>query len=440
MTSRGRCDTLLAKLAFSDDPRLRAEAAGRPGCPPPLSRLLRGDAVPSVRWASPTAAAFAALAVDAHNGVREVVAASPVCPPAVLARLAGDTDSAVRACVAGNRSCPQLVLAGLAESDDPRTRRMVAAHGSIAANVSQMLADDPDEVVRWKVASNPRSPRRLLERLAEHEDHVTRVRVAANPSTSPETLERLARSSDDWFHGALAENPACPPEILWTLAFGECMHGATCTQGGDCRWEHEDYCEVLAGVLANPSALAELLSDLFDQMSHDSALRTAAARAATDAYQLDQLAEDPDIDVRMEAACNHNTNPQALAGLAADASNEIRVKVAHNPNCPPEALYALIESGDADTFAAAKNPNCPPDLLAQAAAIHEKLLAAAHPNSPPGLLTKFVSDPEPGVRVAAAANAATPFETIRSVETSNDAAILRGLARRSLQQADNTVG
>ena len=100
----------------------------------------------------------------------------------------------------------------------------------------------------------------------------------------------------------------------------------------------------------------------------------------------------------------------------------------------------MIESGDADTFAAVKNPNCPPDLLARAAAMHEKLLAAAHPNSPPGLLTKFVSDPEPGVRVAAAANAATPFEAIRSVETSNDAAILRGLARRSLQQADNAVG
>ena len=438
MTSRGRCDRLLAQFAFSDDPRLRAEAAGRPGCPTPLSRLLRGDAVPSVRWASPTAGALTAMAVDVLSDVREVAAASPMCPPAVLAGLAGDTNYMVRACVAGNRSCPQLVLAGLACSDDLKTRRMVAAHGSITADVARMLADDPDDVVRWEVASNPQSPRRLLNRLAEHADDVTQVRVASNPSTSVKMLERFARFGGDWLHGALAENPACPPEILWMLASGECMHGATCAQGGDCRWEHEDYCEVLAGVLTNPSSPAELLSDLFDQMSNDPDLRRAAARAATDMYQLDQLAEDPDANVRMEVACNHNTSPQALAGLAAEASNEIRVEVAHNPNCPPEALHALIKPGNADTFAAAKNPNCPPDLLARAAAMHEKLLAAAHPNSPPDLLTKFVSDPEPGVRVAAAANAATPFEAIRGVETSNDAAILRGLARRALRQADDT--
>ena len=426
------------QFAFSDDPGVRAAAVRHPLCSTPLSRLLRCDAVPSVRWAPPTAGALAAMAVDALPDVREVAAASPMCPPAVLAGLADDTNYIVRARVAGNRSCSQLVLAGLACSDNVKARQMVAAHGSITADVARMLADDPHKVVRWEVASNPQSPRRLLRRLAEHADDATQVRVASNPSASVETLERFARFGGDELHGALAENPACPPEILRMLASDECMHGATCPQGGDCRWEHADYWEVLAGVLTNPSSPAELLSDLFDQMPNDPDLRRAAARAATDTHQLDQMAEDPDADIRMEVAGNHNTSPQALASLAAEESNEIRVEVAHNPNCPPEALHALIKPGDADTFAAAKNPKCPPDLLARATAMHEKLLAAAHPNSPPDLLTKFVSDPEPGVRVAAAANTATPFEAIRGVETSNDAAILRGLARRALRQADNT--
>jgi len=80
---------------------------------------------------------------------------------------------------------------------------------------------------------------------------------------------------------------------------------------------------------------------------------------------LEQLAQDPDVDVRTGVARNPNTPPPILIHLAQDPSTHVRWGVAGNVNTPPDVLARLAKDPSPWVqYGIEGNPNAPVSVQA----------------------------------------------------------------------------
>ena len=284
-SGRGRCARLLAD-GFVSRPQRGEEIIADKRCPPPIVRLAaltRGSA-----------------AQAAGNGTAAWAGRDPVHCAAPRSRLL--TVTTLQLTIADNSSCPPAMLTRMAaNSSDPDTRTKVAANPATDYPVLALLADDEVIWVRRHVAANPNSGPGLLRRLACDISPSVHNAVAANTTTPQDVLETLCEGHESLYHGStrsvVAANPACDPGLLERLA------------------ENDNTAPVVA---ANPNCDPRLLQT---------------------------LTRHHNLDVRIAAASNPSTPPEALDALIRHdtdwAAWKVRAVVAANPACSSQSLQRL---------------------------------------------------------------------------------------------------
>jgi len=140
----------LTRMAASEDPAVRAKAAGNPNTPRGAKELLVRD--PDVEVRRTLARMFGSE----------------------LSECLEDEDDVVRAY--GVYGAPESRLASLARDPSASVRSCIADHPAVTLSILEMLARDKDPEVRASVASGQRTPRRLLHVLSrDPEERVRRV-------------------------------------------------------------------------------------------------------------------------------------------------------------------------------------------------------------------------------------------------------------------------
>lgn len=176
---------LLAELAVSDSPEVRAKVATNPNT---STRTL------------------ATLASDTVAQVRQLVAAHQNTQVETLAALAGDPDPSVRFVTALNRHTSPGDLLALARDSAVSVRQAVALSRRTPSEAWGHLLLDSDVGVRHLAVSNMRATTGMRERLA------------AGTATPPETLTALATDSSPVVRMAVAGNRQAPAAALALLA------------------------------------------------------------------------------------------------------------------------------------------------------------------------------------------------------------------------------
>jgi len=225
--------------------------------------------------------------------------------------------------------------------------------------------------------SDPNTPELELRALATSEDEYIRAEVAANPSTPLGVLESLVRAENVLFddcistsiwvrciHGAVASNPSCSEDLLFELA-GSSHYSVRC------------------GVAVNPKAPEKLLMQLLDDVDDDvptalissnpnlsknlmvfiasrqdrwlyreqggTAKSILALRKDCPVFLLEMLGLNDEGKlswwVRSSVAENVNTPGKLLEELAQDPSLDVRQAVRGNPSTPPEVRAKLESEG-----------------------------------------------------------------------------------------------
>jgi hypothetical protein len=161
------------------------------------------------------------------------------------------------------------------------------------------------------------------------------------------------------------------------------------------------------------------------------------------------LARHPDPVVRFELAACHPLPPEIVDVLAHDEDVEVVAAVAASQELPsamaaefathpaPEVRRSLLFNVHIEQPAptrdmaadlavlAARNPKTPhAEVLAEHATAFVREEVARRPDLPPEVCERLAADEEPGVRAAAAGNAATPAATLRGLAEGTERAVL----------------
>jgi hypothetical protein len=278
--TRGTAAAIVAPL--DDDPEAPAVAGERrTGADSPIGQLLSALSSSS----SPEELEF--VLASGIGYARRRAAAHPALPPQLIEEMLRDGTEAMRAAAASNPSIPVESIERAATDPAPAVRAAVAANPQMAPTLLLRLAHDQASEVRLRVASNHALPLELLEHLADDPNPAVRATVAADERTSVETLDAMSHDSSPMVCAAVAQNPKCPIEMLDALL-------AVAPEV----------------VLANPRAPEHLL--VAGSKVKSRLMRAAvAANPTTPDRQLQQLAQDPDSEVRAAVAANVAASPRA---------------------------------------------------------------------------------------------------------------------------------
>jgi hypothetical protein len=172
-------------------------------------------------WSSQTpASVLTVLSEDASAVVRSRVAENPNTPPELLVAMAQDSGETVRMAVAANPNTPIAILVTFAQVDSSNIRESLSGNPSVPPEVlSQILAvlmaDPRTRSLPWRlnaIARNPSTPSESLKLLStQHAD--VRAAVAGNPSTPHDLLVALARDKAKSVRAAIVSNPAAPEDV-----------------------------------------------------------------------------------------------------------------------------------------------------------------------------------------------------------------------------------
>ncbi|MGV9316181.1 hypothetical protein ACWDR0_28950 [Streptomyces sp. NPDC003691] len=399
-------------LAVDPAAEHREELAACPGLPPDVVELLAADTdVRVVAELAPRAPAetAAALAGHPHADVRRAAAANPVTPPPLLAALLtgeglppprrcrvcdreetpfvhdphcprqacellpGDScDGTHESTVHGiqlmaleNPATPTDAVAGFADHPSPLLRTALAARADLPPETAGRLASDPYPGVRADLAGNPAVGEALIRVLAEDRGHDVRRRLAHHPRVPLDVLVRLA--------GAVRIGPVLLPRIA----------------------------------AATPAETAELAG------SPEPAVRMLVARRRDlPAGIRDRLAVDPDAKVVTSVASHPGLSEAQLRAMTGRHGARVSAGVAANPDAPRALLEDLTRQEPPVRKALreiARHPRATgPALLNCLADDGARPLAAAHPALPPHRVAELLTDTDPQVAEAAAANPSLP--------------------------------
>lgn len=281
-----------------------------------------------------------------------------------------------RAAVARNPALPGAARDALCRDEDWWVRAAAAENpAATPADLTELAQDDEHVTIREHVAAHPHTPGDVLARLAADGESEVRVQVARNPSAPPEALEWLAADHRFGIREAVAAHALCPPHVLDQLAgdpndrvsfvarlrrrppTDAAVAAALATRRRHVKLALGTVQEVSEAVVAqlardrNPQVRAQvalhpkLPSGTRRALTQDpvGSVR-AVARAADDSTPPDQLAFLPRFDARVRQALSRNRQAPApvLDDLSEDPLLDVRLNVVLNPASPGSALQRRL--------------------------------------------------------------------------------------------------
>jgi hypothetical protein len=208
----------VARLVGDGELRVRVACASRAGLPGPLLERLLSDREPEVR------AALGGQAGLSEEQMLSLLERAPLVARRLLLRsdLSGRVlrkmAETMPAQVAQHPSAGEDLLEELAQSPDTGARQAAARRVAVGAWVLRSLARDSEPAVRVALAARAGLPLEVLELLEQDGDSSTRAALANNQSATPELLARLAREGNDEVQRAVAAHAATTPETLAWLS------------------------------------------------------------------------------------------------------------------------------------------------------------------------------------------------------------------------------
>lgn len=168
--------------------------------------------------------------------------------------------------------------------------------------------------------------------------------AAARGSTSPEQLAKLAERTEPEILAAVIANPETPVEVVQRLI--------------------DEADGTLTEIAFSEGSLPLHVALKFAEHPYWFVRAVAARSLVAPTALLTILAEDSDVEVKLEVAQNPTTPRTLLIDLALEATDVIRETVARNPNAPTEALRYLIADPEMRVRSAvARRSRLPADLL-----------------------------------------------------------------------------
>ncbi|MEU3616161.1 hypothetical protein ABZ725_28070 [Streptomyces sp. NPDC006872] len=232
--------------------------------------------------------------------------------------------------VAGRPDLTEDMLTEILAIDDHWLLHSLALNDRLPDRFRIRLAAHPDKAVRSAlVIRAATAPREMLEQLIDDPDPQVREYLAQGHHTPPDLRARLAADSDPAIRAALAK--------YWTQA-PEAVHRILLTDP-----EAEVRAAACSTYFAHrPHPIPP--SDLLPVLLADPVTRAGAViHAVLDADTLQQLAGDPDSEVRAELARHPDLPPSIREVLAVDPALSVRVKVFARPDTP-EHVRAQIHT------------------------------------------------------------------------------------------------
>ncbi|MGX1502540.1 UNVERIFIED_CONTAM: uncharacterized protein (DUF2336 family) [Streptomyces graminofaciens] len=400
---------------FAVDPVVehREKLASCPGLPSDVVETLAAD--PDLRvvvelalWTTPEVAA--GLAGHPHSEVRRAVAVNEATPPAVLAALlTGEGLPPAERCLVCDREetpfvhdpqCPRLDCdlrpgASCDGSHESTTHDIwQAALGNPATPTEAVVgfADHPSALLRSALAARPGLPPQVCRRLAVDPAPVVRADLAGNPAIDEALIRVLAGDGGDDVRRGLAHNPRVPLDVLTNLA-GTAKIGAALPP------------RIAAASPAEVEALA--------QSPNPAARMLVARRRDLPAGVRDALATDPDAKVVKSVAAHPGLSDTQLRAMVRRHGDQVVAEIAANPGATPELLEDLVrrEPPVRKVFreVARHRRASAAALIGCLADERARPVAAGHPALPPRVVVELLTDADPQVVEAAAANPALPL-------------------------------
>lgn len=402
---------ILEKLSQDWNELVRSGVAGNPNTPATLLRQMALDKDPLVRGAvsqnraAPTET-LEMLSLDEHEHLypRNMVAANPSTPLAVLERLVLDQSKLVRyylatnpcatadileklgtgkerglkfvymrSSVARHKNAPEALIARLAADGQVQVREAVAHRSDLPALLLEILSRDKGDSVRVSVARNNSTPLSILEKLAMDSVPSVRSAVASNNNTPLPVLEMLVRLLDSETPLALARNSNCPPSLVRLAAA--------------LQWR-QDMRKLAANRGISPNALLEKMADdkslvavfedeceklVFDPMTSVGASFIGAP--AANVMELQEahirLAVKSAVKaVALRGLCHSAAAPDQLIKKYRSTDWAERLAVARNPSAPKSVITALKK--DPNRLVALQAANTEKSKADQSSTLNEK--------------------------------------------------------------------
>lgn len=348
---------LVAKYAWTPPETLKALLEDAATSAVTRQRVLRHPQLPSTM--------IREIAFSGAPKARATLARRKDLAPDLLELLATDDSAEVRAAVAFNRRLSGTMAESLAADDEVKVRRGAAGHPGLAPAIQELLAEDPDREVR--------------------------LAVAGNPSAAPDVLQKIATTDKDWtIRRAAVENSRL---------------------GGN---PHKNALLYLDPRRKKPGSEEPTVEEMVR------AEQLGRAQAAKDSpEQLEEMVDDPSVEVRQFVAQCPMTPSEALRTLSADDEPSVRFAALANPNVPVDLLERFTLYPDEEVQAVvATNRSTPPDCLEQLSLVLKgaDLARLVHNRSTPRELLDRLARTETDERVRQALlSEATPLlpETIR---------------------------
>ncbi|MFC8537110.1 hypothetical protein ACFUJY_24775 [Streptomyces sp. NPDC057249] len=268
-------------------------------------------------------------------------------------------------------------------------------HGALAPDVvAAALATDG----AWEVAGNTSTPAETVALLAGHADPKVRIRVAERSDLAPALRGALAVDPDPGVRLALSVHPALTEAERAAIDY--VVPGDE--EYGHCRYRYAD-----------PAQLRH------DALSGHPCLRRRAARdPGLPADLVAELADDPDLGVRVLLCQNHPDAPAALLLRSfLEYTGRHRWHLTRRPAFPRKGLARFADDDDpAVRRLALLDPRLGPEAAARLTRDPDPLIradAARHPRLPQARLTELLDDAELAPR--AAANPSLPLATMNAL-------------------------
>ncbi|MGW1183118.1 hypothetical protein ACWD7Y_17330 [Streptomyces drozdowiczii] len=325
-----------------------------------------------IQWDAPTPRERAALLADPDPGVRESAARHE------------------------RRRDPDAVREDL--PDRPcLARTFLLMYGALAPDVAAAALETDGA---WAVAGNTSTPAEYVAVLAGHPDPKVRIRVAERPDLAPALRRALAVDPDPGVRLALSVHPALTEAERAAIDYEVP--------------EHEDcgHCWV-PDVDPDPERLRR------DARSGHPCLRRRAARdPGLPADLVAELADDPDLGVRVLLSQNHPDAPAALLLRSfLEYTGPHRWHLTRRPGFPRTGLARFADDEDpAVRRLALLDPRLGPETADRLTRDPDPLVradAARHPRLPVARLTALLDDAE--LAPQAAANPSLPLAAMNAL-------------------------
>ncbi len=330
----------LLELAKTPEPTVQYAVAANPNAPLAALEYLSGHGKWTILKAvavnpNVSLAILEKLASHKQNTVCVAVAQSTKTSDQLLAKLAQHSDSVVRRAVTENKNCSDAILATLGQDPDSLVRFDVAIRTKSPV-VLEKLAFDPDEYVRGAAAGNKGVPTKDLRVLATDPKASVRASSVRNLRQRGEMklLLTLARDMNAEVRFAIVNENAA----TWNNQLHDHLVTDSDEKVRECLAVHYELPQTMMLILAQDSSTAvreqiahrnDLTKAVFEILLKDPnpEVRRTLAYANTakpPAWVLEQLAIDPDENVRWQVAYVGVVSDQILKKLTQDSSQSVR--------------------------------------------------------------------------------------------------------------------